>query len=69
MADAALLKHMFEPMEIWSVGWVRTVDTHTGDGLGFPVTGKRFETVSANIARLRDGKVLEHWSEQACSSC
>ena len=46
-------------------GWlVRTTGTHTGDGLGFPATGKRFETVSANIGRLRDGKPIEHWSEQ-----
>ena len=46
-------------------GWtVRTTGTHTGDALGFPATGKRFETVSANIGRLRDGRAAEHWSEQ-----
>jgi len=46
-------------------GWlVRTTGTHTGDGLGFPATGKPFETVSANLGRLRDGKAVEHWSEQ-----
>lgn len=28
-------------------GWVvRTTGTHTGDGLGFPATGKPFETVT-----------------------
>jgi len=43
---------------------VRTTGTHTGDGLGFPATGRRFETVSANIGRFRDGKAAEHWSEQ-----
>jgi steroid delta-isomerase-like uncharacterized protein len=43
---------------------VRTTGTHTGDGLGFPATGKSFETVSANIGRFRDGKATEHWSEQ-----
>ena len=47
------------------VGWtVRTTGTHTGDGLGFPATGKRFETVSANIGRFREGLAAEHWSEQ-----
>ena len=47
------------------VGWtVRTTGTHTGDGLGFPATGRRFETVSANIGRFRDGKAVEHWAEQ-----
>jgi predicted ester cyclase len=46
-------------------GWlVRTTGTHTGDGLGFPATGKRFETLSANIGRFRDGLAAEHWSEQ-----
>jgi len=43
---------------------VRTTGTHTGNGLGFPATGKRFETVSANIGRVRDGRAVEHWSEQ-----
>ena len=46
-------------------GWlVRTTGTHTGDGLGFPATGRRFETVSANLGRLRDGRAAEHWAEQ-----
>ena len=43
---------------------VRTTGTHTGDGLGFPATGKSFETLSANLGRFRDGKAAEHWSEQ-----
>jgi steroid delta-isomerase-like uncharacterized protein len=47
---------------------VRTTGTHTGDGLGFPATGKRFETVSANICRFRDGKASEHWAEQGLFS-
>jgi ketosteroid isomerase-like protein len=43
---------------------VRATGTHTGDGLGFPATGRRFETVSANIGRFRDGRAVEHWAEQ-----
>jgi predicted ester cyclase len=44
---------------------VRTTGTHTGDGLGFPATGKRFETVSVNMGRWSaGGKAVEHWSEQ-----
>jgi ketosteroid isomerase-like protein len=43
---------------------VRATGTHTGDGLGFPATGRRFETVSANVGRFRDGRAVEHWSEQ-----
>jgi predicted ester cyclase len=43
---------------------VRTTGTHTGGDLGFPPTGRTFETVSANLGRLRDGRAVEHWSEQ-----
>ena len=46
-------------------GWVvRTTGTHSGDALGFPATGKPFETLSANVGRFRDGLAVEHWSEQ-----
>ena len=46
-------------------GWVvHTTGTHTGDGLGFPATGRRFETLSANVGRFRDGRAVEHWAEQ-----
>jgi steroid delta-isomerase-like uncharacterized protein len=48
-----------------TVGWtVHTTGTHTGDALGFPATGKHFETVSANIGRFKDGRATEHWAEQ-----
>jgi steroid delta-isomerase-like uncharacterized protein len=43
---------------------VHTTGTHTGDDLGFPATGKRFETVAANMGRFRNGQGAEHWSEQ-----
>lgn len=43
---------------------VHTTGTHTGDALGFPATNRRFETVSANIGRFRDGLAAEHWAEQ-----
>ena len=43
---------------------VRTSGTHTGDALGFPATNRRFETVSANMGRFRDGRAAEHWAEQ-----
>jgi steroid delta-isomerase-like uncharacterized protein len=47
------------------VAWlVHTTGTHTGDGLGFPATGKSFDTVSANVGRLKDGQAIEHWAEQ-----
>jgi predicted ester cyclase len=46
-------------------GWVvRATGTHTGEGLGFPPTGKSFGTVSANIGRFRGELAAEHRSEQ-----
>jgi predicted ester cyclase len=48
-----------------TVAWVvRSTGTHTGDSLGFPATGKRFDALSANIGIVRNGKAVEHWSEQ-----
>ena len=49
MPDAPeVLRRMFD--EIINQG--RLAGTHTGEGLGFPATGKAFETVSANIGRF-----------------
>jgi steroid delta-isomerase-like uncharacterized protein len=51
------------------VAWlVYTTGTHTGDSLGFPATGKKFETVSPNIGRFRGGQAVEHWAEQGMIS-
>lgn len=57
------VSHVIEDGDM--LAWlVTTTGTHTGDGLGFPATGKSFTTVSANLGRLRDGKAVEHWAEQ-----
>ena len=57
------VSHLFAEGDL--VGWVvRTTGTHTGDGLGFPATGRRFETLSANIGRVANGRAQEHWAEQ-----
>ncbi len=57
------VSHLIEEGD--TVGWVvHTTGTHTGDALGIPATGKRFDTVSANIGVVRNGKAVEHWSEQ-----
>jgi steroid delta-isomerase-like uncharacterized protein len=36
--------------------------THTGDGLGFPPTGKRIQITGIVIATIRDGKLCEGWN-------
>jgi predicted ester cyclase len=36
--------------------------THTGDGLGFPATGKPFSAEQMHFLRFADGKIVEHWA-------
>ena len=43
---------------------VITRGTHTGEFLGKPATGKRFEIDSMHIYRIEDGKVAEHWAKR-----
>jgi predicted ester cyclase len=38
--------------------------THTGDFYGIPATGKRVEFTGMYIARIADGKIVEHWAEE-----
>jgi steroid delta-isomerase-like uncharacterized protein len=37
--------------------------THTGDGFGFPATGRPIVATAIVIARWRDGKIVEGWNE------
>ena len=41
-----------------------TRGTHTGQFLGAPPTGKRFEIEAIHIFRIADGKVAEHWAKR-----
>jgi predicted ester cyclase len=36
--------------------------THEGEFIGVPATGNRIEMTVQNFYRLRDGKVVERWS-------
>lgn len=36
--------------------------THTGDGLGFPATGRPVDFSGITIIRIRDGKIVEAWN-------
>jgi steroid delta-isomerase-like uncharacterized protein len=36
---------------------------HTGDFMGMPASGKRYEIGEIHIFRLRDGRVAEHWHQ------
>lgn len=37
--------------------------THSGDGFGFPATGKPVVVTAIVIARWQDGKIAEGWNE------
>ena len=37
--------------------------THTGDFMGMPPSGKRYEIGEIHIFRLQDGQVAEHWHQ------
>ena len=37
--------------------------THTGDFMGIPATGNKFESSGILISRIADGKIVEQWEE------
>jgi predicted ester cyclase len=48
----------------WIVNHVRSTGTMKGDFMGMKATGKSATWDAVHIARLRDGKVVEHWAVQ-----
>ena len=57
------VENWFESGEM--AGWnIRVTGTHTGEMMGIPATGKRFEYVTPNIGRFENGKAVEHWADQ-----
>ena len=44
-----------------AVRWT-SIMTHTGDGLGFPATGKKAIVGGSSIMYARDGKIIEGWN-------
>ena len=38
--------------------------THTGSFMGIPATGRYVEFTGIYIARLANGKIVEHWGEE-----
>ncbi len=44
------------------IAWrVHTTGTHKGDSFGIAATGRSVEFESMHHARVRDGKLIEHW--------
>jgi steroid delta-isomerase-like uncharacterized protein len=46
------------------VARVLMTGTHTGNFYGIPATGKRVEFTGIYIARILNGKIVEHWGEE-----
>lgn len=46
------------------VARITMTGTHTGDFFGIPATGKRISISGISIARIADGKIVEHWGEE-----
>jgi steroid delta-isomerase-like uncharacterized protein len=43
---------------------IRMSGTNTGQFMGIPATGKRVEFTGMYIARIANGKIVEHWGEE-----
>ncbi len=41
-----------------------TRGTHTGEFMGKPPTGKRFEMEAIHLYRIQNGKIAEHWAKR-----
>lgn len=46
------------------VARITMTGTHMGDFFGFPATGNRIRFTGIYIARIADGKIVEHWGEE-----
>lgn len=46
------------------VARITITGTHTGDFFGIPATGRKIRISGIYIARIADGKIVEHWGEE-----
>ncbi|HXQ38674.1 MAG TPA: ester cyclase [Anaerolineales bacterium] len=46
------------------VARIMITGTHTGDFFGIPATGKKIRISGIYIARIANGKIIEHWGEE-----
>jgi steroid delta-isomerase-like uncharacterized protein len=44
-----------------TVGWLRFSGTHQGEFLGIEPTGNQINVTAVDMARFRDGRIVEHW--------
>lgn len=46
------------------VARIKMTGTHTGDFMGIPATGRQISFTGIYIARIANGKIVEHWGEE-----
>ena len=43
------------------VAWVQMTGTHRGEFMGIPASGNAIDLTLADMVRVRDGRIVEHW--------
>jgi steroid delta-isomerase-like uncharacterized protein len=43
---------------------IKMTGTHTGEFIGIPATGRQVSFTGIYIARIANGKIVEHWGEE-----
>ena len=43
------------------VAWVQMTGTHRGEFMGIPASGNAIDLPLADMVRVRDGRIVEHW--------
>jgi steroid delta-isomerase-like uncharacterized protein len=43
---------------------IKMTGTHTGEFMGVPPTGRRISFTGIYLARIANGKIVEHWGEE-----
>jgi predicted ester cyclase len=59
-----IVDEVFGENDLVGIRWT-TTGRHTGSLFGFAPTGRPLRIVGADIFRVRNGKIVEHWGESA----
>ena len=63
LSDAAFTVHDMVAEDDLVAAGVTSAATHSGQFMGMPATGRRYEIEELHLFRIRDGRVVEHWHQ------
>ena len=63
LSDAAFTVHDMVAEDDLVAAGVTSGATHSGQFMGMPATGRRYEIEELHLFRIRDGRVVEHWHQ------